>query len=445
MKKISLSVTALIIAAIVIIAGLGVGFLWWGNYLERETPSIQFNQDISTIGKQKKLEITFSDQKSGLSQIHAEIIQDNKGRILASENISAKGNKQKVLSLTIDTTVLQLHDGPATIKFIAADHALLQNKNILSRPVTVDTLPLQIFTLNPVNHANQGGTCFVAFRTSKPSAAAGVYVNDNFSPGYTVTIDNKPTTVVYFPVPMDASNAKTSIKAFARDAAGNETVAGIPCLIKEKKFRADKMNVSDAFLQQKMPEFQAMVPSLRGKTLLETFIYVNGQMRNDNLRTIQSVCQKSSATKLWDGVFLRMANASPMALFGDKRTYIAGANAVGESVHGGVDLASTMHAPIEAANNGIVVFAGALGIYGNAVIIDHGQGIFSIYGHLSSINTTTGKTVKKQEVIGNSGVSGLAGGDHLHFGILVGGQFVNPQEWWDPHWINDNVTKKMVF
>lgn len=445
MKKINLSVTAIIIAAVVVIAGLGLGFLWWGNYLERETPSIKFSQDISIIGKQKKLDITFSDQKSGLSQIYAEIIQDNKGQVLASENISSKGNKQKVLSLTIDTTVLKLHDGPATIKFIAADHALLKNKNILSQPVTIDTIPLQIFPLNPVNHANQGGTCFVAFRTSKPATSTGIYVDKNFTPGYAASNDNKTTTVVYFPLPMDASNAKTTIKAFARDAAGNESMVSIPFLIKEKKFRADKMNISESFLQQKMPEFQVMIPALRGKTVLETFIYVNGQMRNDNLRTIQSFCQKSSPAKLWDGTFLRMSNASPMALFGDKRTYMAGSNSVGESVHGGVDLASTMHAPIEATNNGIVVFAGALGIYGNAVIIDHGQGLFSIYGHMSSIKTTIGKAVKKQEVIGYSGVSGLAGGDHLHFGILVGGQFVNPQEWWDPHWINDNVNKKMVF
>ncbi|MEN6376119.1 MAG: M23 family metallopeptidase [Smithella sp.] len=445
MKKINLSVTVIITAAVVIIAGLGLGFLWWGNYLERETPSIKFSQDISIIGKQKKLDITFSDQKSGLSHIYAEIIQDNKGQILAEENISVKGNKQKVLSLTIDSMALKLHDGPATIKFTATDHALFKNENIMSRPVTIDTIPLQIFPLNPVNHANQGGTCFIAFHSSKPLASAGVYVDNNFTSGYTASINNKPTTVVYFSLPSDAANAKTAIKAFARDTAGNESVISIPCLIKEKKFRADKMNLSDTFLQQKMPEFQIMVPSLRGKTLLDTFIYVNGQMRNENFRTIQSVCQKSSPSKLWDGTFLRMSNASPMALFGDKRTYVVGGKDVGESVHGGVDLASTMHAPIEAANNGIIVFAGALGIYGNAVIIDHGQGIFSIYGHMSSINTTTGKAVKKQEVIGYSGISGLAGGDHLHFGILVGGQFVNPQEWWDPHWINDNVSKKMIF
>ena len=129
---------------------------------------------------------------------------------------------------------------------------------------------------------------------------------------------------------------------------------------------------------------------------------------------------------------------------GDPTTYLVDGKPFGNSVHLGVDLASTAHAPIEAAANGIIVFAGALGIYGNAVIIDHGLGLFSLYGHLSAIETTVGKSVKKEEKIGVSGLSGLAGGDHLHFSILVGGEFVNPQEWWDPHWIEDNVMKKMT-
>lgn len=443
MKKISSSAAIIIIAGIVIIAGIGL--LYLGNFLERENPLIKANQDISIIGKQKKLDITFSDQKSGLAQIYAEIIQDNKGRILVSENIPSRGNKQKIISLNLDTVALKLHDGQAAIKFVAADHSLFNNKTVLSQPVTINTVPPQIYLLNPVNNVNQGGTCFIAFRTSKPAALTGVYVNDCFTPGYTAMIDNKPTSLVYFAIPMDATKTKTATKVYVRDTAGNDSIVAIPCLIKEKKFRSDKMNLSETFLQQKMPEFQAMIPALAGKTPLEVFVYVNGQMRNDNFRTIQSICQKSSPNKLWDGTFLRMSNAQPMALFGDKRTYMVGGKDVGNSVHGGVDLASIMHAPIEAANNGIVVFAGALGIYGNAVIIDHGQGLFTIYGHMSALNTTVGKAVKKQEVIGHSGISGLAGGDHLHFGILVGGQFVNPQEWWDPHWIEDNVNKKMIF
>jgi murein DD-endopeptidase MepM/ murein hydrolase activator NlpD len=117
---------------------------------------------------------------------------------------------------------------------------------------------------------------------------------------------------------------------------------------------------------------------------------------------------------------------------------------VGESIHTGVDLASLAHASIEAANAGVVRFAGPLGIYGNTVIIDHGLGLATLYGHLSAISTRPDQTVKRGEAIGTSGVSGLAGGDHLHFSILVNGQFVDPREWWDPHWIEDNVMKKMA-
>jgi murein DD-endopeptidase MepM/ murein hydrolase activator NlpD len=442
MKKYGSSIA--VIAVVIVIATFC--WLYFSNYLERENPTIKLSQDVSAIGKQKKIEITFSDQKSGLSQINIEIIQDNKSHILAAENISARGNKQKILSLIIDTVALKLHDGPATIKFTAIDHSLFKNQTVLSQPVKIDTIPPQISLLNPVNHANQGGTCFVSYRVSKPATLTGIYVNDYFTPGYTILVDNKPSSLVYFAIPIDATKSKTTFKLFARDDAGNETSISIPCLIKEKKFRADKMNLGETFLQQKMPEFQAMVPALQGKTPAEIFTYVNGLMRNDNFLTIQSICQKSSPKKLWDGTFLRMPKAQPMALFGDRRTYLVdGGKAVANSVHVGVDLASTAHAAIEAANHGIVVFAGPLGIYGNAVIIDHGQGLFSLYGHLSAINTSVGKTVKKEEIIGHSGISGLAGGDHLHFSIIAGGQFVNPQEWWDPHWIKDNVTIKMVF
>jgi len=212
--------------------------------------------------------------------------------------------------------------------------------------------------------------------------------------------------------------------------------------VKEEKFRSDKMNISDSFLQQKMPEFQAMVPSLQGKTPIEVFVYINTQMRNENLLTIQNICKKSSPKILWEGTFHRMKNTAPMALFGDKRDYFYNDKLVGESVHNGIDLASAPHSPIEAANSGIVVFTGNLGIYGNAVIIDHGQNLFSLYGHLSVINTSVGKHVAKKEEIGISGTSGLAGGDHLHFGIIYNGQFVDPMDVWNPDWVKSNISAR---
>ena len=433
----------IIIAVILFIAGLC--WLYFNNYLEREKPAIKLNQEISAIGKHKKIEITFSDQKSGLAHITVEVIQDNKGHMLATQKFTSRGVKQKFLSLTLDTTALKIHDGPAVIKFSARDHSLFRNKTILSQSVKIDTMPPQITVLNSINYANQGGTCLITYRTSKPVTSTGVYMNDYYTAGYTLFIDNKPTSVTYFAIPITATRNKTKMFVYAQDDAGNEAKVALPCQIKEKKFRADKMNLGESFLQQKMPEFQASLPALQGKTTLEIFTYVNGQMRDDNFKTIQTICQKSAPQKLWEGTFLRLPRSKPMALFGDKRTYLVGGKPIANSLHVGVDLASTANAAIEAANNGVVVFTGSLGIYGNAVIIDHGLGVFSLYGHLSSIDTAVGKTVKKEGVIGRSGISGLAGGDHLHFSIIVGGQFVNPQEWWDPHWIENNITRKMIF
>jgi murein DD-endopeptidase MepM/ murein hydrolase activator NlpD len=438
MKKFNLFYVKISIAILVVAA---LCWFYLGSYVEIEKPLIKFDQEITAVGRQKTIGITFFDSKSGISHLAAEIIQDNKGQILADKRIPSRGEKQEFLSLNINTADLKLHDGPAIIKITATDYSLFKNQTILFQAVKVDTIPPQINILKTVNYINQGGTGFVAYQSSKKIAYTGVYVNDYFTPGNTTLLNNIATFVTYFAIPIDATKTKTGITIFARDDAGNETKIAFPCVIKEKKFRHDKMNLSESFLQQKMPEFQAMVPSLRGKTPLEVFIYINSQMRNENFLTIQNICKKSAPKALWEGTFLRMSNAAPMALFADKRDYLYGGKVVGESLHTGVDLASTTQATIEAANSGVVVFTGTLGIYGNAVIIDHGLGLFSLYGHLSIINTSVGKNVAKGEKIGNSGTSGLAGGDHLHFSIIAGGQFVNPQEWWDPHWIKDNINK----
>ena len=128
-----------------------------------------------------------------------------------------------------------------------------------------------------------------------------------------------------------------------------------------------------------------------------------------------------------------------MAIYGDKRTYIYKGKTISHSVHLGYDLASNAHSPVEAANSGIVRFAGDLSIYGNTVIIDHGMGLMSLYGHLSVINISEGQKVSKGDIIGKTGSTGLAGGDHLHFGILIDGYEVSPLFWWDPHWIKVNI------
>ena len=91
----------------------------------------------------------------------------------------------------------------------------------------------------------------------------------------------------------------------------------------------------------------------------------------------------------------------------------------------------------------VVVFAGYLGIFGNAVVIDHGYGLMSLYAHLSATEVKNGQDVARGDPVGRTGSTGLAGGDHLHFTMLVGGRMVNPVEWWDAHWIADRVERKL--
>lgn len=420
------------------------GGLWFFLTVgESGKPVVEIGADTAIIGLRKELTVIFSDSGRGLGHTEIVITQDNQPRVLSTIDYPDSGVGRKSISVAVDAAALKLHDGPAVITLTAIDHALWKNRITVTQAVTIDSLPPQIFQLNTQNHINPGGACVVSYRLSEEVPRTGVLVGDQFYPGYPVTLAGKPGYVAYFALPLDASPGVPQIRILARDHAGNETLNGIPALIKKRKFRSDKMVLSDGFLGQKMPEFQAAMPELRGKTPLETFIYVNTLLRADNLKTIQSACLKSEPRQLWQDTFLRMKNAAPMALFGDHRTYLYNGKPVGESVHVGVDLASLVHAPIEAANGGIVRFTGLLGIYGNAVILDHGLGLSTLYAHMSGIQVKPDQTVKRGEVIGLSGVTGLAGGDHLHFGVAIHGQFVDPREWWDPHWIADNVIKKL--
>ena len=144
-----------------------------------------------------------------------------------------------------------------------------------------------------------------------------------------------------------------------------------------------------------------------------------------------------------EGIFLRLANSKRMAGFADHRTYLYQGKKIDEQTHLGIDLAAYSRDKVTAANHGKVVFTDSLGIYGQTVIIDHGFGLFSMYSHLSRIDVQPDQIVAKNEPIGLTGNTGMAGGDHLHFGMLVHDTFVNPVEWWDASWIKNNITSKI--
>jgi murein DD-endopeptidase MepM/ murein hydrolase activator NlpD len=177
---------------------------------------------------------------------------------------------------------------------------------------------------------------------------------------------------------------------------------------------------------------------------IKKYLKINNDLREESDQTFYKLREDTSPNRLWEGPFLRLKNAATMSKFADRRFYYYKGKKVDEQLHLGVDLASLANSPVQAANNGRVVFSKRNGIYGLTVVLDHGQGLSTLYGHLSGTEVTHNQEVTRGDIIGYTGQTGLAGGDHLHFGIMVNGVAVNPIEWWDGHWINDNITKKLA-
>jgi murein DD-endopeptidase MepM/ murein hydrolase activator NlpD len=433
--------TTIQVVLLFMLIGSVVGAVFY--YLEWEKPKISLDKSVTSIGKVKDIVITFQDKRSGIRNFKVVIVQNKHEFEVASEQFPVKGIFDKTVAVKIVPKDLRIKDGEAVFIVRATDFSPLRNTTELQTKITIDSIPPRIALLSSAHNINPGGTCLSIYRVTKAVQTSGVKCGDKFFTGYLVQGQGKPYYVCYFAIPRDV-NRSTSMAITAQDKGGNEAIAGIPFYIRSvRPYRKDTVLVSDTFVQQKAVEFQGQDSKLAGKSPEDVFAYVNTQLRMENDNKIQAVCAKTDVKQHWQGTFLRLKNSAPKALFGDERTYLYQGKSLGNSIHLGMDLASTSQAPVEAANNGIVLFADNLGIYGNAVIIDHGQGISTQYGHLSSIAVKEGQLVTKGQIIGNTGMSGFAGGDHLHFSLLVGGVFVDPKEWWDPHWIKDNVEDKI--
>jgi murein DD-endopeptidase MepM/ murein hydrolase activator NlpD len=203
------------------------------------------------------------------------------------------------------------------------------------------------------------------------------------------------------------------------------------------------MNLGGNFLSSKVPELASSL-GVRETDPIAAFQKINSETRAANERQIREIVAASGPERYWRGAFQQLRNSAVTSVFAEHRAYFVGGEKVSEAIHYGYDLASTAGAPISAANAGRVIFTGSLGIYGNCVILDHGLGVTSLYAHLSRIDVREGDLLEKDQELGRSGATGLAGGDHLHFAILVGDTYVDPKEWWDPKWVREHVEERLA-
>ncbi|RUM35951.1 MAG: M23 family peptidase [Desulfobulbus sp.] len=435
-KKVLLTLLFLLIAA----AG-ATGFILF----ETEKPQLTLEKTISYLGGPVELPFTITDQKSGIKQIVITLEQN--GGILQLFNksfprqawLTQAGPKKITEKVTLDLTRAGAREGKAdlviTVRDFSLNGLLKGNSSITRLPVTIDTRPPHVTIKHAQKYIKPGSSGIVVYEVSEPTEHHGVMIDSTFFQGYPLN-GSDTTFIAYIALPWDAVKPE-STRVVAKDQAGNIGKAVFSMRFKKAKEKKDRINVSDGFLNKKLPEFQEHYPEMKG-TKLEQYIYVNTTIRKLNAQQIAKTCSTPVSEQLWHDRFLRMPGAGK-AGYADQRTYYYQGRPVDHQTHLGMDIASTARVGIKAANRGKVIFADYLGIYGNMVILDHGQGLASLYSHLSSIETEVGKIVEKDELIAHSGATGLAGGDHLHFSILINGIFVTPVEWWDRHWIKTNI------
>jgi len=292
----------------------------------------------------------------------------------------------------------------------------------------------------------------VLYRATPEDVRSGVVVGDVEYPGDPaagatvegVKIADPAVRVAFFALLYD-QDVNTPIRVFARDEAGNTARADFDHRIFPKRFQKSRIELDDRFLDRVVPAILEGTNEVRPEgDQLAKFLTINGELRRKNNEKIASFAAQTAPEMLWRGaVFHPFTNSAVESAFADYRTYVYKGKEVDQQVHLGFDLARLAGNPIVTANAGKVLFADELGIYGNTVIVDHGMGVQSLYAHLSSFSVKAGDTVQKEQEVGRSGLTGLAGGDHLHFTMLVNGKMVNPVEWWDSHWIEDRILRKL--
>jgi len=428
---------ALLLIVVAAVAGAG---LYLRPRFEAEPPKITVSPDSEMLGA-APLEIAVADTGTGLKSVTATLVQGGTEHSLAAEQFAQPAGEKKIAVAL--AKVPGVKEGPAVLRVVARDAALFSgNEAVLQKEITIDVTPPTVELIADDRYVNFGGVGAIVYKVSADTAKSGVKIGEHYFAGFAGQVKDHPDHLLaFFAHPYDTpADARPTL--VVTDKAGNARELRLAYELKDVRYRKSTLPVSDAFLQNKVAPLLADAAARQGAAK-DVFVAVNRALRKENEDRIAAITGQATPSMLWKDAFVQLSNSKVEANFADERTYTYNGEKIDTAYHLGYDLSVTKNYPVEASNSGTVAFAGDLGIYGNTVILDHGLGLFSLYGHLSSVDVKAGDTVAKRQVLGKTGETGLAGGDHLHFGIYLAGVAVLPVEWWDQKWIDDNITPKL--
>ncbi len=431
----------LVVATVFLIVSLRVG----------PPPTLTIRPSAKAIGQRTSVQVSARTPGRGLQGLRVEVEQAGRttvvaradGRPFAAWRFSRR--RQQTIELTAEVgrhAVPTLSDGEAVVRVVAERAPTwLRHPDPVQAELKLPVLvrPPVLSLLSSQHYVAQGGAGVVVYRVSETASRDGVRAGSWFFPGAPLPGATSGERFCLFGVPWDLADG-SALRLTASDAAGNTAeVAFVDRFFPHPPSR-DRIELSDEFLNRVVGEIMGATKELPDRgDVLANYLAINRELRQKNAAELQALAPRSVPRFLWREPFLQLKNAQVMAAFADQRTYVHAGAEVDHQTHLGFDLAVTARTPVPAANAGVVLLARYFGIYGNTVVLDHGFGLMTIYSHLSAISVAEGATVERGAILGATGRTGLAGGDHLHFSTLVAGLPVTPAEWWDAHWIHDRI------
>lgn len=422
--------------------GIGVGGLVFFR-AEGSQPAIEGPGEFVVGRAGATVPFRFTDAGSGLRSAVATLVHAGGEIPLLSEEypgnlLSGGVRPAHAVEIPLEAARLGEVQGDSVLRVAVRDWSWRDNETVLEVPVTVDLNPPRIDVATGLTYADQGGSSVVVYRLSEPAARDGVRVGEFFFPGYPHPDGREGERVAIFAIPA-GQPPETPVAVVAEDAAGNASEARWPLVVRGRPLPEANVTLSRELLER-------LVPKLSGGAngdVTAAFDRINTKIRAENEAQIRAALASGTDRPLFDGALSQQPNSKVTSRFGERRSYFMDGQLISRATHFGYDLASFAAAPILAAGAGRVAYSAELGIYGNCVLVDHGLGLTTLYGHLSRLDVRAGDEVAKGQRLGLSGATGLAGGDHLHFAVLVGKAYVDPLEWWDAKWVATHVAAKL--
>jgi murein DD-endopeptidase MepM/ murein hydrolase activator NlpD len=430
----------MLLAALAVAAGLYVGV----RMVFAGRPRMSLAAPFDLVGRNRSLVLDVNDA-SGLEWVRVSVQQGGREQVIFEESYEPPRSQVQVRWSPGQERRFRLQEGPARVVAQARNNSwgnfFRGNTAGFEKEFTARMTPPRVEVLTSQHYVNQGGCDMVVYRVTPPDTRSGIVVGDRFFPGAPMPGGQPGVNFALFAYPYDAP-AGTPVKLRAVDAAENEVLVGFWLKVFPRNFRSREIPLEDDFIGKVVPEILSHSDLEDLDDPLKNFLQINRELRKANNQALGELTARSQAAFLWTEPFRQLGSSQVEAQFADHRTYLYNGQEVDRQDHLGFDLATTANAPVTASNDGVVMMAEYFGIYGNTIVVDHGYGLMSLYGHLSSFGVKEGDKVTRGQVIGQSGATGLAGGDHLHFSMLFRDVQVDAREWWDPHWIEDRLEAK---